>query len=282
MTPLSFQLAIRLSSTAPSFNTQIVCYKGGHCGNCRHPGWLSPFFFFIIFLLIMHPSSFYDLRARYIYTPLYGPYSLSEALEGLVFYALDESRDSISIGSKRTLRHELISELSNVTSDLQDYLIYFSSNFPIFPVNSPNLFKELRAGCDGFKPLSICWGAIITRLVIARGIVEQNFWPHLFRPAINNLTGLQRLGRCLPFASPNAPLNKSSSFASAFIPSSLADGSPRSPYCLSDSQRSPFDGQSERPQTMPSIPYHMGGKEDHTSSWRLDTTPTPSSGSCPT
>ena len=19
-------------------------YKGGHCGNCRHPGWLSPFF----------------------------------------------------------------------------------------------------------------------------------------------------------------------------------------------------------------------------------------------
>ena len=33
---------------------------------------------------------------------------------------------------------------------------------------------------------------------------------------------------------------------------------------------------------MPSIPYHTGGKEDHMSSWRLDTTPTPSSGSCPT
>jgi len=43
-TPLSFQLAIQLSSTAPTFNTQIVHYKGGHCGNCRHPGWLSPFF----------------------------------------------------------------------------------------------------------------------------------------------------------------------------------------------------------------------------------------------
>ena len=258
-------------------------YKGGHCGICRHPGWLSPFFFFFInFLLILHPSSFYDLRARYIYTPLYGPYSLSEALEGLVFYSLDESQDSISIGSKRTLRHELISELSNVTDDLQDYLIYFSSNFLIFPLNSPDLFKELRAGCDGFEPLSIRWGAIIARLVVARKIVEHNFWPHLFRPAIDNLAGLQRLRRRLPFASPNAPLSKSSAFASAFIPSSYADGSPRSPYCLSDSQRSPFGAQSELPQTMPSITYHTGGKEDHTSSRRLDSTPTPTSGSCPT
>ena len=49
----------------------------------------------------MHPSSFYDPRARYIYTPLHGPYSLLEALEGLVFYSLDESRDSISIGDTR-------------------------------------------------------------------------------------------------------------------------------------------------------------------------------------
>ena len=66
----------------------------------------------------MHPSSFYDLRARYIYTPLYGPYSLLEALEGLIFYSLDESQDSISIGSKRILWHELVSELSNVVDDL--------------------------------------------------------------------------------------------------------------------------------------------------------------------
>ena len=44
----------------PSFNTQIVRYKGGHCGICRHPGWLSPFFsssciphLFTIFGLVM-------------------------------------------------------------------------------------------------------------------------------------------------------------------------------------------------------------------------------------
>ena len=98
---------------------------------------------FLHLLFIMHPSSFYDLLARYIYTPLHGPYSLSEALEGLVFYSLDESRDSISIGSKRTLHHKLISELSNVVDDLQDYLIYFSSKFLISPSDSPDLLKEL-------------------------------------------------------------------------------------------------------------------------------------------
>ena len=66
----------------------------------------------------MHPLFFYDLRACYVYTPLHGPYSLSEALEGLLFYPLNESRDSIAISSKRTLRHELIFELSNVVNDL--------------------------------------------------------------------------------------------------------------------------------------------------------------------
>ena len=122
---------------------------------------------FSIFCFTMHPSSFYDLRARYTYTSLYGPYSLSEALEGLVLYSLNESRDSISIGSKMALRHELISELSNVVDDLQDYLLYFSSTFPIFPLNSPNLIKELRASCDRFEHLSICWGAIISCLVVS-------------------------------------------------------------------------------------------------------------------
>ena len=39
----------------------------------------------LLFIFIMHPSSFYDLQARYVYTPLHGPYSLSEALEGLLF-----------------------------------------------------------------------------------------------------------------------------------------------------------------------------------------------------
>jgi len=91
----------------------------------------------------MHPSSFYDLWARYIYTPLHGPYSLSEALEGLIFYSLDESWDSISIGSKRILQCELISELSNVADDLQDYVLYFSSKFLTFPWNSLDLIKEL-------------------------------------------------------------------------------------------------------------------------------------------
>ena len=91
----------------------------------------------------MHPSSFYDLQAHYVYTPLYGPYSLSEALEGLLSYSLNESRDSISIGSNRTLWHELVSELSNIIDDLQDYLVYFSSKFLISPLDSPNLLKEL-------------------------------------------------------------------------------------------------------------------------------------------
>jgi len=91
----------------------------------------------------MHPSSFYDLWAHYIYTPLYGPYSLLEALEGLIFCSLNESRDSVSISSKRALQHELVSELSNVTDDLQDYLVYFSSKFIISPLNSPDLIKEL-------------------------------------------------------------------------------------------------------------------------------------------
>ena len=226
----------------------------------------------------MHPSSFYDLRAHYVYTPLYGPYSLSEALEGLLSYSLDESRDSVSIGSNRTLWHELVSELSNIIDDLQDYLVYFSSKFLISPPDSPHLIEELQAHHNGLKYLRICWGAMITHLAIACGIVEQNFWPHLFRPAINNLADLERLGRRLPFASPNVPLKKSSAFASAFIPSSHTDRS-RSLCCLSDSQCSPFNVQSGRPQTMPSITNPMGSKEDHTLSCRLDTTPTPSFGS---
>jgi len=106
----------------------------------------------------MHPSSFYDLRARYIYTPLYGPYSLSEALEGLIFYSLDESRDFITISSKRTLWPELISKLSNVVDDLQDYLVYFSSRFLISSLNSLDLIKDLWASCNGPKYLTVCWG----------------------------------------------------------------------------------------------------------------------------
>ena len=141
----------------------------------------------------MHPSSFYDLRARYIYTPLHGPYSLSEALEGLISYPLNESRDSISIGSKRSLRHELISELSDVVDDLQGYLLYFSSQFIISPLNSPDLVKELQASHNGFKYLSICWGAIITRIAIARGIVEHDFWPHHFHQTVNNPSAFQEL-----------------------------------------------------------------------------------------
>ena len=143
----------------------------------------------------MHPSSFYNLQACYIYTPLYGPYSLSEALEGLLFYPLDEFWDSVSIGSKRTLWHELISELSNVVDDLQDYLIYFSSNFLISPLNLPDFIKELQASYSRFEHLTVYWGALINHLVIAHKIIEHNFWPHLFQPAIDNPAGLQRFGR---------------------------------------------------------------------------------------
>ena len=156
----------------------------------------------------MHPSSFYDPQARYVYTPLHGPYSLSEALKGLIFYSLNEYQDSISIGSKTALRHELVSELSNVIDDLQDYLAYFSSEFLISPSDSPNLIKELWTSCDGFKYLIICWGALIMCLIIACQIVEHNFWPHLFHPIINNPAVLLRLRQPSSFVLPNASLNK--------------------------------------------------------------------------
>jgi len=229
------------------------------------------------FLFIMHPSSFYDLWARYIYTPLYGPYSLSEALHGLIFYSLNKSRDSISIGSKRSLRHELVSELSNAIDDLQDYLVYFSSNFLISPPDSPNLIKELRTSCDDFKNLIICWGALIMHLVTTRKIVKHYFWPHLFQPAIDNLANLQKLGQFSSPVLPNAALDKSSTPTSTFIsPSPTLASTPRSPYCLLDSQHLPLNVQSEPPQMMPSNNNHTGDKEDRTSSLTLDTTPTPS------
>ena len=106
--------------------------------------------------------------------------------------SLDESRDSLLIGSQMILHHALISELSNIIDDLQDYILYFSSKFLILCSNSPNLVKELQASYDRFEHLSVCWGAIISQLVLARKIVERNFWPHFFQPSINKLPALQR------------------------------------------------------------------------------------------
>ena len=232
----------------------------------------------------MHPSSFYDLRARYVYTPLHGPYSLSEALEGLLYYSLDESWDSIAIGCKRTLWHELISELSNVVDDLQDYLLYFSSKFLTFPLNSLDFIKELRASHDEFKHLVVCWGAIIAHLVIARKIVEQYFWPHLFQPVLDNPPAFQRLGQLPSFVLPAATLNKSSASVSAFVSSSHANATPCSLCCSLESQHRLLNAQSEhpeRPQSMPSDTNPTGGKEYYMLSSRLNTTPT-LSGSCPT
>jgi len=226
----------------------------------------------------MHPSSFYDLRARYIYTPLYGPYSLSEALEGLIFYSLDESQDSVSISSKRALRHELVSELSNVTDDLQDYLVYFSSTFLISPSNSPDFTKELQASRNGLKYLSVCWGAIISRLVIACKIVEHNFWPQLFQPTIDNLAALQRSGQPRSFVLPNRSSNKSFASASGFISS---PSTPHSPCCPFELQCLMLNEQSERLKPMPSKTDPTGGKESRALSSRFNTTPT-LSGSHPT
>ena len=224
---------------------------------------------------IMHPSSFYDLRARYIYTPLYGPYSLSEALEGLLFYSLNESRDFILIGSKISLRHELISEISNVVDDLQDYLAYFSSTFLISPPDSLDLIKELRTNFDGFKYPIVCWGALITHLVTARKIVESNFWPHFFQPSINNLpASLRKPNQRPPFALPNTPWNKLPVSTSAFILTSHSNGTHHSPYRPLESRRLLVNKQSEHPQSMPSKTGPMVGKEDCPMSLRLNTTPT--------
>jgi len=231
-----------------------------------------------IFLFIMHPSSFYDLWARYVYTPLYGPYSLSEALEGLIFYSLDESRDSISISSKRSLRHELVLELSNVVDDLQDYLLYFSSKFFISPFNLPDFINELRASYNGFEYLTVYWGALITRLVTARKIIEGNFWPHLFQLTIDNPADLRRLQHPPSFILPNASLDKlsMSASASAFTSTSTSpshrDNTPCFLYYPLESQHLPFNAQS--PPTMPSKSNPMGDEEDRVSSLRLDTMPT--------
>ena len=203
----------------------------------------------------MHPSSFYDLWARYIYTSLHGPYSLSEALEGLISYPLNESQDSISISSKRSLRHELILELSNVVDDLQGYLVYFSSQFLISPSNSLDLEQELRASHDRFRCLSICWEAIVTRIAIARGIVEHDFWPHLFQPAISNLAPSQRFGQPPAVILPNASYNKSPMFTSAFSPlhmNSTPHRPPHSPYWPLESRRLRVNEQSECPEIPPS------------------------------
>ena len=226
------------------------------------------------FIFIMHPSSFFDLRARYIYTPLHGPYSLSEALEGLIFYPLDTSRDFVSIGSKGLLRHELVSELSNVVDDLQDYLVYFSSTFLISPSASPDLIKELQTSCEDFKYLTICWRALITRLATARKIVECNFWPHFFQPSIDKLASLRKLKHRPPFVLPNASWKKSFSPASPSFPSSQIHSTPRSPHCLLDSQRLPLNVRSKDPETIPSKGDPTGGKEDCTSFRTLSSTPT--------
>ena len=237
----------------------------------------------------MHPSSFYDLRARYVYTSLHGPYSLSEALEGLISYSLDESRDSILIGSQRILHHALISELSNIIDDLQDYLLYFSSKFLILCSNSPNPVKELQASYNRFEHLSVCWGAIISWLVIARKIVECNFWPRFFQPSINELAALRRRKQPQSFVLPQVPLNNSSTTASTYISSSQI----HTPACPADSpsqvqhlpllnaqsevQRLPLsNAQSEPPQTTPSKANPTVSKEDHPSSLMLYTSPTPS------
>ena len=220
----------------------------------------------------MHPSSFYDLRAHYVYTPLYGPYSLSEALEGLIFYSLDESRDSITISSKRTLRCELISELSNVVDDLQDYLLYFSSKFLISPLNSPDFIKELQAGYHRFEHLTVYWGALITRLITARGIIEHNFWPHLFPPTIDNLTpvDLERLGRLPSSVLPNVVLDKLSAHASALqVSPSHTNNTAHSTYNPLEVHCQSLNPQS--PQTMPSKSNPTG---DHVLSLTLDLTPT--------
>ena len=221
----------------------------------------------------MHPSSFFDLRARYIYTPLHGPYSLSEALEGLIFYPLNTSRDFISIGSKISLRHELISELSNVVDDLQDYLVYFSSTFLISPSVSPDLIKELQTSCEDFKYLTICWGALITRLATARKIVECNFWPHFFQPSIDKLASLRKLKHQPPFVLPNASWRKSFSPASPSLPSFQIHSTPRSPHCLLDSQCLPLNVRSKHPETIPSKGDPTGSKEDCTSFRTLNSTP---------
>ena len=214
----------------------------------------------------MHPSSFYDLRACYVLTPLYGPYSLSEALEGLLCYPLNELRDSITISSKRTLRHELIFELSNVVDDLQEYLLYFSSKFLISPLNLPDFINELRAGYGRFEHLTVYWGALITRLIIACKIVERYFWPHFFHPSLDK----QRP----PL--PNASWNKSFAPASASITSSQIVTPAFSATSPSPVQRLPLlNAHSESPLSTPSKANPTVDKDGSPSSWKLDATPTP-------
>ena len=162
-----------------------------------------------------------------------------------------------------------------MVDDLQDYLVYFSSRFLISLSNSSDLIKELWASCNGPKYLSVCWGTLVTCLVIARKIVEHNFWPHLFRPAIHNLVALPRLGQPQSFVLPQVPLNKSSTTASAYISSSQIHTPPFPADFPSQVQCLPlFNVQCELPQMTPSKANPTVGKEDHPSSLTLDTSPT--------
>ena len=125
--------------------------------------------------------------------------------------------------------------------------------------------------------MSICWGAIISRLVVACEIVEKNFWPHLFQWNVDKLA-FQRLQRPLSFVSPKTSLNQSSTSASAFISQSR---NPRSPYCQFESRHLSLNMQNQCLQSAPSEIDPTGGKEGHASSLRLDATLAPS-GSWPT
>ena len=196
----------------------------------------------------MHPSSFYDLWARYVYTPLHGPYTLFEALEGLIFYSLNLSWDFILIGFKRSLWHELSSEFSNIVDDLQDYLAYFSSKFLISPPDTLDLIKELQTNCKDFKYLIVCWGALITRLVTTHKIVECYFWPHFFHLAVNNPATFQGLGRPPSFILPNLSLDKLSMFASTSTFTLPPHSTPRSQCCPLERQLQPLNAQNECPE----------------------------------
>ena len=121
------------------------------------------------------------------------------------------------------------------------------------------------------KYLSICWGAIISRLAIARGMVEHNFWPHHFHPIIDYPTALQGHRRT-SFVLPNASWNRSPVSAYTFISPSHMDSTSRSPSCRLESRHLPFNVQSERLQSTQSKTYPTGGN-DQSPSLRLNATP---------
>ena len=257
----------------PIFNTQIVCYKGGHCGICQHPRWLSPFFTSLCIHHLLWSSGLLRLYSPPwplypVWNPWRTPILLSQWTSGLHCNQLQ--KDFMAWAYFQAQQHcRWSSRLSTL----------FFFQIPHFPLEFTGFHRRITSKSWQVQTYYCLLGAIIACLVIAHKIIEQYFWPHLFQPVIDNPPALQRLRQPPSLVSPNTSWNKSPVFTSAFISPSHTNNTlhqpPHAPYCLLESQCLQVNKQSEHTQSTPSETDLTGGKEGSASFLRLDTMPTP-------